>query len=736
MVQWNQRKQKLYEKGETMNLFDESLQKDEVVNFRKINKVIIQNYRNIPYKEIVLNGANIMLVGNNGVGKTNIIEAIFWALSGVLFNGVALSDCQEIKPYASDKTVVTSVKLEFIHNSFAFERRLEEKWSKDGETKKGTETTLLVNGGASKDQDSAMNALLDYLGISKMQTTFSKNPVLAKTNLFDLLYNAQTLKDIDYKIIKEILKDMFGEADFKAIINDNPTKYLPLVKPLKDHGMDMQALKTDTRAKIFDKNTGYEKQASDLESNVKAFDEQGKKVVDADTLKTAKEQIELIDGDIIFYERQKQTSTADQIRQYDGDIAEKQNAIYKRQNELRTAHEEEIKRIKDTSLETELKSKVESSLSQQKSRMELNEQIGTKERTKSKTQDSVNSKNRELSALQEKLENLRTEWKKLKKPENAKSYTCPKCKSPFIITETVEYQTALKPRLEEIDKNGKETTRLITGLKEGIDTLVIDTAIIDRAILDLQTQRNQLDTNIKTLQDETKALQDKIRQQTATLPVLDLESDSSVLNIRGEIKTIQDKKQTALTDSQKHLETLNSKIAELKLKKQPYTDTLNLESTARSYQTNAELSRKKLAAVNFELQAQKDIETLLKELEKETYTKLDEKVQGVFGSNFQFKLWKLNVSDQTYDARLCEIYVKDIGDRFVNIKNINTGMFPVRAAELIGRIKAHYGIPKSFIFVDELGTLDEKHRETVKTFDEQIFATKVGESSTIKEVLF
>jgi hypothetical protein len=101
----------------------------------------------------------------------------------------------------------------------------------------------------------------------------------------------------------------------------------------------------------------------------------------------------------------------------------------------------------------------------------------------------------------------------------------------------------------------------------------------------------------------------------------------------------------------------------------------------------------------------------------------------------EFKLYKLNVSNGEYDTRMCEIYVRDIKDRFVNIKTINTGMFPVRATEIISKIKEHYNIPKSFVFVDELSGLDSSHIQLLKEFGEQVLATKVGEHTTIKEIV-
>ena len=721
-----------------MNLFDEEIKNfAETENTRTLKKVTIQNYRNIEYKEFALNGKSLLLKGKNGLGKTNVLEAIFWALSGVLFNGVSLTDKQEIKPINSENDAITSVKLEYQYNSFTFERRVEQKWSKDGLTYKGTETTLLVNGAASKDQDSAINTLLNFLGMETIQNRFSKTPVLSKTSIFELIYNASSLRTLDYKEIRAMITDMVGEVDFKEIINSNAEKYTPLVKPLKEHGMDLQALKTDTRSKLFDKKVGLEKQASDLESTIKSFDEEGKKIVNSEDIKTANDNLNLLDKEIAKLESEKQTPLSDLITKSDTEITEKKLKIYERETVLRREHEQKIKTLQENPLEAELKSKQESLSTLKSEGISLNETISLKNNEKSRIESSVSSKKNEMESLEEKRQGLIVEYKKLKNPELKESYTCPECNEVFDIAETKEYKEKLQPKIEDVSKKGKETSQRIFGLKEGIETLKIDISVLDSTILDLQSKRNQLGKNIESLQTEILSLGSKVQQEKAKLPILDLLNDSVIISIKDEIKAIQNAKESILTNDTEHKQSINVKISELREKKKPYLDTINAEATARSYQKNADLKRKELALVNLEIQSQTDIEILIKELEKEMYQTLDGKVANVFGDNVKFKLWKLNVSNGEYDTRLCEIYIKDIEGRFAHIKNgINTGMFPVRATEIIERIKAFYKIPKSFVFVDELGSLDLEHVEMIKAFGEQVFATQVGENKPIESIIF
>ena len=47
-----------------------------------LKKIILQNYRNIDYKEILVGEHGLILQGKNGLGKTNIIEAVYRNMSG------------------------------------------------------------------------------------------------------------------------------------------------------------------------------------------------------------------------------------------------------------------------------------------------------------------------------------------------------------------------------------------------------------------------------------------------------------------------------------------------------------------------------------------------------------------------------------------------------------------------------------------------------------------------------
>ena len=62
-----------------MDLFENDFRKQIL-----LTKIVIENYRNIPYLEIRPKENGLVLEGKNGVGKSNVLEAIYWAITDKL----------------------------------------------------------------------------------------------------------------------------------------------------------------------------------------------------------------------------------------------------------------------------------------------------------------------------------------------------------------------------------------------------------------------------------------------------------------------------------------------------------------------------------------------------------------------------------------------------------------------------------------------------------------------------
>src|SRR5690606_6529979 len=138
-----------------------------------------------------------------------------------------------------------------------------------------------------------------------------------------------------------------------------------------------------------------------------------------------------------------------------------------------------------------------------------------------------------------------------------------------------------------------------------------------------------------------------------------------------------------------------------------------------------------LKTVRKRLQSSKELLILIKELEKDKFTKIDSKIANKFGENIKFKLFDYN-ADESLNIRVCDLLVKDGNGAWVNIKDLNTGNYPLAVLDFITRIKEHYGVKKSFMFIDEYGTIDDDNRNRIYGFGEQIIATEKGNTKKIE----
>ena len=70
----------------------------------RLLRLELTNYRNIDHEVYAFDGNNAKIVGENRIGKTNTLEAIYFLLSNYLLDGT--SELSAIKPLANTQKVV------------------------------------------------------------------------------------------------------------------------------------------------------------------------------------------------------------------------------------------------------------------------------------------------------------------------------------------------------------------------------------------------------------------------------------------------------------------------------------------------------------------------------------------------------------------------------------------------------------------------------------------------------
>lgn len=179
-----------------------------------IKEMVVRNFKGISNFELVANGANLDVIGDNGTGKTSLYDAFLWCLFGK--NSQDQSDTKfDWKPLDKDgqerHNLETFVNLEFDIDGVAkvFSRAISEKWTK----KRGSivdtfdgHTTAYHIDGLKVSQKDYKSAIENLGGEALFQ-------MLTKVNYF-----AEVMKADDRR---KILLEMAGDVSESDVIASN-----------------------------------------------------------------------------------------------------------------------------------------------------------------------------------------------------------------------------------------------------------------------------------------------------------------------------------------------------------------------------------------------------------------------------------------------------------------------------------------------------------------------------------
>jgi chromosome segregation ATPase len=696
-----------------------------------LKKIILQNYRNIDYKEILVGEHGLILQGKNGLGKTNIIEAVYRNMSGKLFSGSAKSDSQAVTPVDKPRAE-TSVKLVFDKNNFTFELISYEDYAKKDDSYKGTAYNYYVNEAVTK-KGQAMEMLFDYLGIKATNDLWSKDE-RKNIDLIGLLFNISYLKEVDYKYLRTLVIDMVGDVSFVDVINENPVKYGKLVQPLKDNGMSLEVVKAKNRVEKLGKSGtfGLEDKIRSTKDNIKVLEVKASATYDLSEITIAKNSMKELENKIVDLRVKKQKGASELTSDIDLQIATLERDLMTEQHRIQVEHNKLVESLKDNKLEKDILDKQESVRKLRNDRLSVNEKLSTKNSELYNNNSTISTKKDRIVMLNTKRKELLDKYNAIKSPSTSEQYTCPCCDKPFHLHETKEHKAIIEKQLGEIAKQGGTIKPEIEGLNEGIKTLEIKVELIQNEILKLQTEREQIESNIENLEKEVNELIARRNQTTLLAPILDL-NGGNVQSIKSKIETLKTSKLNVMADYAKTINDIELQIVELETQKQPLQEVINKEIVIENYCKDLEAERKSLDKLEKDLVDVDDILMLIKDVEQEKYTRIEQKIANTFGENIKFELFKENV-DGTVDTRVCVMLVKDIRGNFVRIENLNTGLYPIRALEFIESVRNFYNIPKSFIFVDELSALDTEHTQKLLASGLQIIATRPSDSDKLEEI--
>lgn len=205
----------------------------------KINlkKLRIKNYRCITDASFVFEGNRLSIEGENGKGKTSILEAIYWLLTGDLLKG---GDNTTIKPFSDANDTFVEVKASFMFNNkeLLIARRLEPIIKEDELV--GNTTKLSLNGVDYEKQKDFLSDFEKLLGISDLNTDLD----IVKLCI-DPLYLAEKCESTDWQSVRKFIEQIASNKGLEIA-----TDIEMLKGDLEQYDFDIEKVKKYYRSSI------------------------------------------------------------------------------------------------------------------------------------------------------------------------------------------------------------------------------------------------------------------------------------------------------------------------------------------------------------------------------------------------------------------------------------------------------------------------------------------------------
>lgn len=664
----------------------------------QLKRLELTNYRNIDYAQYDFNGSSV-IIGENRIGKTNILESIYWLLTDKLLDGS--SDSSSIKPLKDTKLQV-SVKATFLiddEKTITIEKQYGENWVKT----RGTDTL------------SFQGHYLKYFYNGIKQNTVKSFKQLFFED-FKIPENNYQI-DIIQMLINPYYLGNLGEDTSWTMFREFIIK---LVGDIKDDDVFKE---DETLSKIKD----------DLLSVNGRFDQLKKKyVADIDSCKQSlvgkQYQVQILE--------QTKRPTDDEITIAKKSIEEHENRISSLKvvgidnasimiQEKINAKESELNDLKKECLEKSSYNSEKDKLSSEIFSLRIKQSDLFNE--KNKILNSINAKNMEIENNKIKLskcQNVRQECiKKLldidDKIKNPVIETvCPNCGRPY---EEDQIDFARQSEIERLKKSKEEILKVGTDNKK-------EKSLIESKIIDIESEIKNLNDNYNVVDSSLSDILNQIRlkeTQYSNLTPTDVVENPMIESLKNEIemlkKDLKDSKDNFFKGQQDNQQLIyNEQQAMIPFK--------NLLADYDHYQRNMELLNK----INQEIS---DIQKVLMDLEqkKELLSKfnllklnlLNKNVSTVFG-NIKFQLFKENINGG-YD-NVCKPYIFDETLNESTTTTWKNGSKSERIATgiaIIERIKKNLQLPDLPILFDEGGEVSNiTFAERLKT-DSQIICVKI-----------
>ena len=678
-----------------------------------LRKLELTNYRNIEHAEYEFDG-NSKIIGDNRIGKTNTLEAIYFLLCDKLLDGS--SDLPQIKPLNNLKAEVrVKATFEIFDESnpevnpklITIEKKYGEKWVKTrGKAEKefkGHYTDYVYN-------DVPQSSFKDYykLFLEDFDLVDSNSKIDYTQLLVNPFYLGNLGESSDWTHLRTFIIKLVGDVSDEDVVKRDPSLSIVAEDISKANGRVDQVKKR------------YNNLIDEMEEQIISDDaqiellEQTSNPTD-DEIAVAKEGIEKHETNISNLKANVGVDSASMI------IQEKLN---NKKSELNKLVEEDLTKAEENSEKKELQAKLNAEYEEQS---KLISERGQKLSEKKELQNELDKIKVDIADCNVKRGNLIERVKeidsKLSNSENLIETECPTCHRRYSDEEIANRSADLKNRLtkerNDIIIKGKENT----ARKNELELKVVD----------LNNKISALDIDINNIQEKQKSASERIKEITESIQSVKIErtENPKIADVKSEIAELELK----LSESRKSFSNGVSNNQEAILEEQkamePYKKVIaDHEYYLRQVEKLESIKklRKKHSDEQTNLEQKKEL------INKFIYTKLkmlDENVSKIFG-NIRFQLIKENIKEGSFDA-VCKPYIYDTEidiSTDITWKSGSKSERVITGIAIIEAIKKAMKFPDLPILFDEGGEISTETFKTKFKTDSQLICVKVVDNIT------
>ena len=668
----------------------------------QLTKLELTNYRNIPFASYEFDG-NSKIIGENRIGKTNTLEAIYWLLTDKLLDGS--SDVAAIKPL-SDTKLEVRVKATFVIDGkqITLEKDYKENWVKTRGTTnlemKGHTTTCVYN-------DVKQPTLTAYNQLVCEDFGFTQD-AKTKVDFMQMLVNPFYLGNLgeskDWTELRAFIISLIGDVSDEDIAKANPNLSI-ITSELRTVGGRVDQLKKQYSGTINELET----QITGDDSQIKLLEETANPT--DDEVEVAKKGIQDHQDKITMLKGN------DTIDVASNDIA---NKIRDKKLELSQLINDDLKKANENPVKTELSGKI-NGLRLEQSELNMKKQdisfkIRTEDYNIETIQRDISNRTNRRNELIGKLKEIDS---KIANPEVETE--CPHCHRPY---EEKDLEAARENRKVAFEK---EKAIIIDDGKKNKEAITKD----ENDLTEAKKRLESLNEDLKRIEGEITSKGSEIEKVKA-----DLELQSQAIEVKNpkieplqnEIAKLEEDYRKSRDDFAKGIQDKNQLIYDEEQAMQPFKEVLaNRDYYERQMARLEDVKKNKISHER----ALADVEQKKELLNTYNFTKLrmlDENVSKVFGK-IKFALIKENINGG-FDA-ICKPYIYDTFKEESTTTSWKSGSKSERVVTgvaIVECIKKALGLPNLPFLFDEGGEISSDTFATRFKTESQLICVKIADN--------